>query len=272
MILNSPLNFEQQIFGILIAFAIAIIVLFLTGFFRKLAWKKAVFQGKGKCRIAEWFNDKWGWVLLILILLFFIYWIFVIAFIFGEKNLIQGIVVGSVLTVFTLFQLPRLLKPHAQITLLKDWQERLGNLEEPRYKLELIPNEYQYGFLHITNIGINVYENWEIHLTFSKESKIEIDKEWLREYDRDNPLFSLRYWSRNNALIYRSKTQAPFGVGPNLAQIIEFKVKIPEKVEGQNKEQKQDNGFGVDFSITSSTRWGPATKKLYLIPKKEHNS
>ena len=254
-----PIQFLwEKMVWLLIFLACAGVALWFTSVIRELVWKKAKFQLKNKCKLAEHLEDKWGWVLLICTFCFFIYWIFVITFIFGEQNLIQGIIVGSVLTVFILFQLPRLLKPHVLVTFLETGLSRLEHLDKPLHEFEIAVSDACQLSLHITNLGINVYENWVIYLTFDRQ--LTIDESWLKEYKRkvqsSERSIAIRYQERNNALVYWPQTHTP--ISPSSAVLIEFKVHVPS----------EEKSWKVSFAIESSTRWGDTHKDLYLIAKR----
>ncbi len=202
------------------------------------------------------------------------YWVFVITRLFGERNMVSGIVVGSTMSVFLLFQLPRLLSPHVQIVPIeagyskpyeldrpKDRRKKITNREDGKetnvkYTETLIPrlNECCERFLHIANTGINNYENWSIHLIL--DPAIKVDRYWLNQKYKDHQHIQCRRQGTEKdgeTIVYSPKSG--YSLGPNQDLIIGFKVAV------------ESGDSVIRLEINSSHRWGDTVKYFSLQVK-----
>lgn len=251
-IIFQNLYWWQQAVGLIIALIIAIFFIWLFREIRECVWKRSKYL---KGTITTPLNKRWGLAVLLGALLFFGYVIAVVILLFGQENFTEGIVVASALTVFLIFQLPRLLKPHIHITFLctDDEGERtlLSDLGKPLNQLTLYTNKEHKIHLHINNLGVNIYENWAMFISFPSEITI-IGFE-------SSATVSYRYQDRNNTAICGPSTQIPFG--PDDAIICKIVIKAPNIPDT----------YTINIEFKCSTRWAETEQDMYLnvIPNKE---
>lgn len=258
MLTSEP--FWLKILFILACFIFAVFAIWLGAYLRRKVWQCSKFKSNHKKiqKIAIWFNDRWGLIVLLEILVFFIFVVFVATFTFGTDKILESMVFGAAVVVFLTFQLPRLLKPNVNITLLPYKEETsytpISNLDKPVTELKLTRNTKHHIFIYITNLGINNYEKCGCWLAFEKSISIVRGQELTQEYERLEwhvPKWPL-YHAEDNSLAFEHTEALNFGPGDNL--IREAYIKTPN---GSGK-------YYLDIEITSSTRWGSTVKRLYL--------
>ncbi|MFC1991187.1 hypothetical protein ACFLVC_00400 [Chloroflexota bacterium] len=270
----------QKLIWLIVALLTVVLAIWLTRRARDFAWKWGRFERsenllkknnlakKWIAAPSQWFYEHWGVVIIFGAILLLSSWTLVITLLFGERNAVSGIVVGSTISVFLLFQLPRLLSPHVQIVPLETTYTKLTNLDRPKDIKNLetcvdgqkkhvtakeIPaikvNEYRERFLHIANTGINTYENWSIHLLF--DPAIKVDAEWLERRYKSSPNIQCatqRTDEKGATIIYSPRSG--YSLGPNQDLIIGFNVAA--------KSKKAINPLRLE--INSSNRWGDTVK------------
>ena len=234
----------KQAIGLIIAFIFAIFSFWLFNKIRSIVWKRATYS-EGK--IATRLNRNWGVVILLGALLFFGYVIIIVILLFGQDRFVEGIVVASALTVFIIFQLPRLLKPHVHITFLPPDKEgentRLEDLEKPLSSVSLQPSKKHTLNFYVSHLGINIYENWNFILS-SKDTKINILK------SPSSPAHGLT--PRGNAEMCFATPNIPYGPDDNL--MLSFDIQTPQDV----------GSYQITTVFKCSTRWGETTKEMTI--------
>ncbi len=268
--------------GLILALLVVVGLIVLVRLARDFVWKWGRFERSDnlmkknnrvkKCiaACAQWFYEHWGIVIIGGAILHTLYWVYAISRLFEERNIVSGIVVGSTLSVFLLFQLPRLLSPHVQIVPLKSSYTKLTTLNRPRdiknqetkvdgqekrVTAREIPaikaGEYCERFLHIANTGVNIYENWSIHLVF--DPAIKVDHSWLERKYKDHQHIQYRSQkTEEKAETIVFSQRSGYSLGPNQDLIIGF------SVAAERKEKEYIKPLKVE--ISSSNRWGDTVK------------
>ena len=160
MFLNSYFCWWQQLLLIIFFFIIAALCILVFRKLREWIWRESKYSDS---KIATFLNRNWGIVILLGALSFVAYIILITIFIFGEDRFIEGVVVAIPLTIFIIFQLPRLLKPHIHITFLpiddEGEQTSLSDLGKSLNQVTLYTNTEHKIHLHTNNLGVNIYES-----------------------------------------------------------------------------------------------------------------
>lgn len=229
-------------------------------YLRGQAWKKGRFKNSNW--FATWADKHWGILMISGAVLLIVFWCVVLAWLFGLQNIVSGIVFGSTLSFFLLFQLPKLLSPHIQIVPIEAEYIKLYTINEPaniernilnredgkkiKVKCSVIPlaklNQWYQCFLHIANTGINSYKNFSIHLIL--DQPIRINPTWLGKAKHGNVVY------QKTEEICDTIVYSGYSLGPNQDLIIEFWVTV-ERVDSV-----------IRLEASSSNRWGDTVKYL----------
>jgi len=265
--------------GLILALLVVVGLILLVRRARDFAWKWGRFERSDKmvkennlvkkciAACAQRSYEYWGIVIIGGAILLLISLVIVITQLFGDRNFVNAMAVGTAIPIFLLFQLPRLLSPHVQIVPLENSYTKLTTLERPkdiknqetevdgqkkRVTVRAIPmlkvNECRECFLHIANTGINNYENWSIHLIFDPAIKVNVN--WLKNEYKDHQHIQYRSQKteeKGETIVYSPKSG--YSLGPNQDLIIGF------KVTARSKEVKP-----LRLEISSSNRWGDTVK------------
>lgn len=288
-IFSSPLYvWWLKWLGLILALLVIAGLILLVRLARDFAWKWGRFERSDdlvkknnlvKRRIAacaQWFYEHWGIVIIGGAIFLLVALVFVITELFGDRNFVNAMAIGTAIPVFLIFQLPRLLSPHIQIMPIEARHTKLTNLNRPKdikretcvdgqkkhVKAREIPaikvNEYRERFLHIANTGINIYENWSIHLVF--DPVIKVCPHWLEEKYKNHQHIQYRFQKTEKdaeTIVYSPKSQ--YSLGPNQDLIIGFNVTVAsEDIKRLGQENKCIRPLKLE--ISSSNRWGDTVK------------
>jgi len=249
----------NQIVWLLFAFLVAVLLLMIATKVRKLVWLSSTFKGiwpknKKLKSCIRYINEHWGTVLLLEILAFLLYVIFTTVFVFGQDKLLAGIVIATPLTIFMIFQLPRLLKPHIYVTFLPPDDEgvktQLNDMEKPLSSISLLTSRKHTLHFYISNLGINLYENWNF-IVSSIHSNVKISN----VPGSLSPQHSIE--PRGNAAMHNADVSFPYSPNDNL--MLDFDVETP----------KEAGIYSIIASFKCSTRWGETQKEMTLDVKEQ---
>jgi hypothetical protein len=256
-----------QIWQLVIAFIIPIIIIKIATYLRKSVWVFSEFDKVEGGRIKRWLkqragilDEKWGIVILLEILAMFLYATVTLVVILGNNFLMESMVFAAAVVVFMTFQLPRLLPPNVLISFLpcdnKSFCKMTKEIDGPITTLKLTKGSPHWFSVYLANLGINNYEKMGCWISFDKSIKPMKGEELLKDYQKCGVVIDKeripKYQEPNNCL--RWEPNEKLSVAHRDTLIHTARVITPEK-EGR---------YPLDVEINSSTRWGNTRKRLYF--------
>lgn len=157
-----------------ICIGIAAVILLVSGPVsvnnRKRVFEKDQFEkGKRRKEAAGWLNSNWSWLVLrAYYALIFAGLVSLVFLLYGKEHLLEGLVVGTVVTLFIVFQLPHILRPNMYVVYLRGIERSKTYEDIPCRDITVTAGRVTLLYFRITNLGVNNYQNCTFWFIFPK--------------------------------------------------------------------------------------------------------